>query len=52
MRQPWLLALLAASVAFLALWVLWKVGRMLLRLVLGLAVVSLVGLLLWYLLHR
>ncbi len=52
MRHPWLLALGAAAVAFLALWIAWKIGKFLAKLALALALVSLVALVLWYLFHR
>lgn len=52
MRSPWLLALAAGLVGFLALWLLWKLGRLLVKLLLSVVLVSFVGLLLWYLLHR
>jgi hypothetical protein len=51
-RNPWILALLAAGAAFLALWLAWKIGKFLAKLALALVLVSLVGLVLWYLLHR
>lgn len=52
MRQPWLLLLAVGMVALAGLWIAWKIGRFLAKLGLTLALVSLAGLVLWYLLRR
>lgn len=52
MSQPWLLAAGAALLGLLVLWVAWKIGRLVLRLAAGLAMLGLIGLILWYLFLR
>jgi len=52
MRHPWLALAAAGLVLLAALWIALKIGRFLLKLAAGLAMLGLIGLLLWYLFLR